>query len=663
MTAKTKRVMVLGFDGADPVFTEKLIAEGKLPNFKKMKEMGVVTEMNGMIGALPTITPPCWATMATGAWPGTHGITCFWNHTIGNDFDELDNGWNSQQCEAEFIWDAYAKAGKKSIVFNYPTAYPKTSDENVILVDGSGPQPFNQNFPDYDKYIIADENTTELRFKDHNPNDTGAGCVMTEEVEHKKFEVSDDKKEGFSSLFAVGVVNEGSTVSNEAEWMSLIDEISTPIKASKNWANTPGNAKEFTIPFSSGLNRRVALMIPDEDGKYRRIQLFANKKTEKPLGEVVVGQGFSEWIYDKTTLKTGEEVDVAYKMKIYEMEEDGSRVIVYISKSCRLQCDPKYFVPATVGQELLDNCGPIFSGSDIGRPHPEIGCDAWHEQYKWCAEAINYLLDNKEWDLFYTHLHSIDVANHNMITDIVPGSPRRDRFYDILVQYYINMDELLGKLLYHLDDGNTTLLVVSDHAAVPRSPEVEWPMLGDAWGVVVDFMRDLGYTHTYVDEHGKTQIDWSKTTAVSQRTGYVYINLKGRDPHGIVEPEDYEALCHKIQDDFYRYRDPANGKRIIEMIVGHDGMEALGLYGKHVGDLYFVFTPEYCHDHGNSFSNMENFGFSMKCIFYAAGAGIKKNTVIQRRVRQVDLVPTICSMMEAPIPDKCEGGIIYQMIE
>ena len=134
---KAKRVMVLGFDGGDPVFAEKLIAEGKLPNFKKVKEMGVTTKMKGMIGALPTITPPCWATLATGAWPGTHGITCFWNHTIGKSFDELDMGWNSQQCEAEFIWDAFSKAGKKTILFNYPTSFPPTTYENVYQVDGT----------------------------------------------------------------------------------------------------------------------------------------------------------------------------------------------------------------------------------------------------------------------------------------------------------------------------------------------------------------------------------------------------------------------------------------------------------------------------------------------------------------------------------------------
>lgn len=112
MKSKTKRVMVVGFDGADPRFVDTLIKQGKMPNFKKLQDQGTTTQNIGMIGALPTITPPCWATLATGAWPGTHGITCFWNHTSGRDLDDLDLGWNSKQCNAEFIWDSYAKAGK-----------------------------------------------------------------------------------------------------------------------------------------------------------------------------------------------------------------------------------------------------------------------------------------------------------------------------------------------------------------------------------------------------------------------------------------------------------------------------------------------------------------------------------------------------------------------
>ena len=214
MKSKTKRVMVVGFDGADPRFVDSLIKQGKMPNFKKLQDQGTTTQNIGMIGALPTITPPCWATLATGAWPGTHGITCFWNHTSGRDLDDLDLGWNSKQCNAEFIWDSYAKAGKKSIVFNYPTAFPPTSTENVIYIDGTNAECLSSARVDMDKLYFAKKGDFELETSFAGKNDTGAGCVMTEEVESKKFDVTETQEaesgeDHFSGLFEVGHVNEG----------------------------------------------------------------------------------------------------------------------------------------------------------------------------------------------------------------------------------------------------------------------------------------------------------------------------------------------------------------------------------------------------------------------------------------------------------------------
>ena len=73
------KVMILGIDGMDPRFTKKLVEEGKLPHIKAYIERGSAREDLAMLGGTPTITPPMWTTLATGATPATHGITCFWN--------------------------------------------------------------------------------------------------------------------------------------------------------------------------------------------------------------------------------------------------------------------------------------------------------------------------------------------------------------------------------------------------------------------------------------------------------------------------------------------------------------------------------------------------------------------------------------------------------
>ncbi len=666
MTEKVKKVMVIGFDGADPKFVNTLIEQGKMPNFQKMRDIGVTTENVGMIGALPTITPPCWATLATGAWPGTHGITCFWNHTAGRDLDDLDLGWNSKQIRAEFIWDVYAKAGKKSIVFNYPTAWPPTSKENVIYVDGSNSECMGQNIIDLDKLYFGKKGDFELISKYAGKNDTGAGCVMTETVESKKFDVTDtdtntDGDEHFSGLFEVGHVNEGTAVGNEAEWMSIINKFETAIRPAENWGmELPDGALEVTLPMNNGILRRTGLLLP-ENGQYRSLKLYASKKEDKLLGEVRLGE-WSGWIYD-SMLEGDIKREVAYKMRLYKLSPDADEMELYVSAACRLKANEKTTYPPAIAQELLEHIGPFIQPSNAGRPYPYIGQETWALNMDWHADAINYLLDNKEWDLFYCHMHSIDCANHNMLSDICPESPRYENFHELLVKYYQNIDATLGKMLYHLDDGETAIFVVSDHAGLPRKYGYPKPLIADSWGIVVDIMQSLGYVKTMKDEKGKTQIDWAHTTAVSQRSGYIYVNLKGRDPQGCVEPEDYDALLDKIIDDLYAYRDPQTNERIVDCIVKRDGMEALGLYGDRVGDLYFILHPHCTQDHAASFSSTESYEFSMKCLFFAAGKGIKENFVMARRVHQVDIVPTICSLQGAPVPDKCEGGIIYQALK
>ena len=70
-----KRAMMLGLDGADPFVIRRLIDMGRLPNFKRVLEEGTAHRDWNMLGAFPSVTPPNWASLATGNWPRTHGLS------------------------------------------------------------------------------------------------------------------------------------------------------------------------------------------------------------------------------------------------------------------------------------------------------------------------------------------------------------------------------------------------------------------------------------------------------------------------------------------------------------------------------------------------------------------------------------------------------------
>jgi len=96
--AMSKKVLVLGIDAMDPRYTQRLLREGKLPNTQKLIDLGACREDLVMLGSHPTITPPMWTTMSTGAHPYTHGITCY-NRQSDRGLDWVEYNFDSRKCK------------------------------------------------------------------------------------------------------------------------------------------------------------------------------------------------------------------------------------------------------------------------------------------------------------------------------------------------------------------------------------------------------------------------------------------------------------------------------------------------------------------------------------------------------------------------------------
>ena len=67
--ALTDKVLMFGVDGLDPSLTRKFVDEGKLPNIKKFIDAGAQKKELKLLCTPPTITPPLWTTLSTGALP------------------------------------------------------------------------------------------------------------------------------------------------------------------------------------------------------------------------------------------------------------------------------------------------------------------------------------------------------------------------------------------------------------------------------------------------------------------------------------------------------------------------------------------------------------------------------------------------------------------
>jgi len=214
-----------------------------------------------------------------------------------------------------------------------------------------------------------------------------------------------------------------------------------------------------------------------------------------------------------------------------------------------------------------------------------------------------------------------------------------------------------------LADGNTAIFITSDHAAIPHSIGTTNPGIGSLAAIQLPVMEQLGLTKYHTDEDGMHWVDWNETIAVAQRSSYIYLNLKGRDPQGIVEPEDYEKTVQMIIDKLYNYRHPETGERVISFCLTRNEMEMVGMGGDHVGDILYQVVPKYCNEHAFSPSTTTNEGYSLNNLCIMTGAGFKQGVEINRVIRIVDVVPTICHLGEVPMVSNVEGGVIWQALE
>ncbi len=664
-----KRAMMLGLDGADPLVVKKLLEMGRLPNMKKVLEQGAAHRDLTMLGAFPSVTPPNWASLATGNWPRTHGVTCYHNHTLGKSLGISELNWDSRRVHSELIWETFSKAGKRCLMVNYCEAWPPRlhSDEKNIFIDGTGVVPFMRCNADYQKVIELEKGDFATSEQLHAIKSSSSDCVVQGD-QFEKMTGGMKAQQEFEPLAEAAAIivppgDPGKPKDDEA------DIIRAALREPDNWERAlPDGALTAAIPLNGGSVRRYIVIWPTDGMHYDRVAIYQNRRAEGRLLGQLYKDSWSEVIYDEYA-NGDETVPVAYRARVLEMQADGSKVKLFLTNAQNM-ADYSYTYPQDVGQKLLAAVGPALCFAKYGQiggtdwAGHQVLLESFAQNIQWHTEASNWLFEQyPDWQLYYIHLHGIDLYNHWYINRTLPGSnPDWEKYQAILYQMYELHDQYIGEMLKQLD-GETVVFICSDHAAVPHSIGDVNPGLGSIAGITTGVMEELGYTKTFIDAAGSIQIDWSQTRAVFHRSSHIYINLKGRDPEGIVEPADYAATVQQLISDLYSYRHPDTGKRVVAFCLTREEMEIVGMGGPHCGDILCQLVPTYCEEHANCPTTASNEGYSLNNLCMMVGAGIKKGAQFNRVIRLTDVVPTICYLTGTSMPSNVEGGIIWQALE
>ena len=683
MMENKRKIIVVRIDGMDPRLAKKYLDAGKMPNLKKLLKRGSAREDLVMLGAVPTITPPMWTTLCTGAYPGTHGITDFWNQHP-TELDTLVYSLDSRNCKAEQLWNVLAEEGRKTLVWHWPgSSWPPTSDSpNLSVVEGTTPSDINfvNGSMEFEKFIWAkpefeESASYQIEEEDHS---SGAGCIISgvdlaDEKDEKKMNNAMDTLQSNTLKAILMSEHEGEKAGAEKFEETMYDRsVKVQLRPCKNWKmELPEGAKEFSIPVSNGLERRIGLIVPNQNGIYDTIKVYKNKRTEEPL-VVISGHDVIPPSYDDV-LKNGERVEVTRTYLLVDLAEDGSEVLLYVGRAMKVDM-PDLFHPKRLYKEIFDNVGPVPGVTIMGGRTAEswfsVDAKTWDFYAKWQADCINYLIKAEEYEMIFSHLHNVDCVGHVMWERSVqrkefPSCIPED-FQAIMEYTYVQTDNYLGEFMPLLDEG-WTIIVTSDHGLVSAREDMP-PALGDPFGVNAKAMVEMGYTVLKKDENGEPlrEIDWEKTRAVAPRGLYIYINLKGRNPHGIVDPKDKYELEEQIITDLYNYR--YNGKRCIALAMRQQDAALLGLKSKDgdssIGDIVYWLTEGFNRVHGDSLSTYVGLADTSESpIFVIGGRGVKQDFYTDRVIREVDVAPTMAVLAGVRMPAQCEGAPVYQIID
>jgi len=369
----------------------------------------------------------------------------------------------------------------------------------------------------------------------------------------------------------------------------------------------------------------------------------------------------------------------------------------------------------TYPPELLDEIESKFGSYRLylnksyveGREHELL--DELFEVFDYRRKVVNYLLENYDWDFFMFHILGIDRIQHELwhILDHKHHAHKEGdkRYRRRIVEYFQRVDQGLGEIVEKVGD-DTVVMIMSDHGFGPIYKFMSF----NVWLLKEGFLKlkrgpitllkrafyragmtpELGYKIAMklglgsvrvskdLEERSRlfafinrlllsfNNVDWSRTIAYSKGNyGQIFINLRGREPFGIVEPgKEYEEAREEIIRRLKEIKDPDTGERIIGEIYRCEEIYH-GKYLREAPDISFLPRDMSYKALGTlAFMSSEfirdSYGLSgdrrMKGILICSGRGIKRGKIEGANI--VDLAPTILYIMGEKIPEDMDGKVL-----
>src|SRR5579863_1974917 len=578
LDAPTQRMIILGVDGFDPVLLERFMAQGLMPNCQQLIETGSFRRLRT---SDPPQSPVAWSNFISGTNPGGHGIFDFLARDpqadpikpflsmaraeqagaplrIGSWQVPLSSGRIHNLRKGPTFWTHLEDRGIPCTVLRVPANFPPTEGEAVSL-SGMGTPDVLGGYGTF-TYFTDDASTA------------------THEVQG-------------GNIFRV----------------ELHDHVAKCL--------LPGPENSFVADESVPEKRREK---EEERERKRRLGEAMDGDTdipfqvyldpERPLAKIVIqDQAFvlaegewSEWIAVRFQLLP-HLVDVAGICRFY-LKQSRGKFALYVSP---VNIDPAHpalpiSTPPDYSKRLVRELGYFYTQGMAEDTKALTAGILSNGEYR---QQATFVLDERmrffqhelarfERGFFFHYFSNLDLSSHVFWRTIDHQHPLYSAALaaehgDFIPSLYQSVDEAIGLAVKAVDD-RTVLCVMSDHGftSFRRQFNLNSWLMDNLY--IWPKVNRIQSVNSYLAD-----VNWKRTKAYGLGFNGLYLNLKGREVHGIVEPgTEADEVSRRLISQLTAFRDPQTGDQVVSQV--HRAREIYsGPYASDGPDLVVAYNNFY----------------------------------------------------------------------
>lgn len=605
----------------------KWAQEGKLPNIKKLMDMG---SYGYSYPNFPSHTPTNFATLLTGSYPEVHGVDDGPMRAIGKPLDAVAvPGFRSTAKKVAPIWKTLEERGMKVAIISVPGSTPPEIQKGVVIRGrwgGWGPDFFAMIFETKGDLSARIKQGRAARFFYFGPQ-------LTNYI--------DDKE--------------------PSDWTSAPKSFSPPSEAAMDaWG-----ARVYAYIYDSADDKTV---------NFDRVALSLDKKT---IFADLKPSEWSNWTPMTLTWKSQDEV-VPVKSHV-------KAVVVKLGNGffrIRLLFDvlnPFVTFPKEAADQISELTGPMVDFPDnfpaqlIYYPEDKkVFEDEAGFSFDWHKKAVRAVQN-----LFRPQVVIHDIYTPNqMLTSrwwmaaVDPKSTTynqysaadREKLWNEVQDMYKKLDGIIGEILATRGP-NSFIVLSSDHGAVPLNTSVNLNNL---------FAQKGWLKFTINPQTGEPTIDWKHSKVIYLKMAHIYINPNGLSGnYERASGPAYESLRNEVMTTLKGLRAPNGETPIVDVVTWEHAKDFLRMDPERAGDLIIANAPGYGWNEEMTadlkiFTDPPVAGYKqaikaqdvpgMWTPFIIAGPGIKRNNYLgDTPFPLVDQYPTIMKALKVPIPDFVQG--------